>query len=126
MSEELFKVIICTSVPVTRPTGVVSQDTIQTYYDASWKQVLAYRKKFDGEITIERQSRALGLGPKIETGTSAIGVERYPSVLRPHSDVTQDLRFKRTNEPTITYVPKTPLPGGTYADLINVMMEEAK
>ena len=86
MKIDLYTVVICTSKPVEHKTGgktvTINQDVIETYCDATWKQVLAYRKKFGGEVTIEKQSRRLDRSPKIEMGESTICAERFPTVPR--------------------------------------------
>lgn len=118
MSEGLYTVIICTSKPVTRKTGTVNQDVIETYYDATWPQVLAYRKKYDGEITVEPQSRRLDKLPKVETGESPIALKRFPSQPRLNVEISP---ISKSEPPIKSH---GGLGVGGYAELVNVMMNE--
>jgi hypothetical protein len=133
MNSDLYTVVICTSKPVEHKAGgrvtTINQDVIETYYDATYPQVLAYRKKFAGEVTIEKQSRRLDRAPKIETGESPIAAERFPSVPRLHLDPQQRRAaiaaacvrpVGYTSEPHVISEP-SPTPTDSYADLVNAM-----
>ena len=132
MKIDLYTVVICTSKPVEHKTGgktvTINQDVIETYCDATWKQVLAYRKKFGGEVTIEKQSRRLDRSPKIEMGESTICAERFPTVPRERLHLSP-LQMREAalacgrrpkgyeSEPHVVSEPES------FADLVNVLSE---
>lgn len=126
---DLYTVTICTSKPVTRKTGTVNQDLIETYYDATWPMVLAYRKKSDGEITVEKQRMKLDKLPKIETSESVIAAKRFPTVPRLNIDLPKSFTPAQVSaitrtDPTITN--HGGLGSHGYAELVNVMNREAQ
>lgn len=106
----------------------VMKDTIQTYYDMTEPAIKKLAEKFPGlDFTIEKQSRALGKMPKIETSESYLSMKRYPSVPRSDQEKIGGGAFKKQSG-TFAATPapaSAPAKSADYSTLVNTMMQEA-
>ncbi len=150
MSKEIYTVQIVSSIVINTPKGSHLSDTVQTYFDVTWGQTLAYRAKFPtASITIEKQTRVTGKTPTVQVGESPMPAPRAPIDpnkfydvgstkprinLNDHSrypyerPIDQSHPFKRNTRNTLDREPGTNVREEVsigYGDVVNAIMKES-